>query len=85
MAKKGEQKSIEVKDKEYTLQHPGNMWILENQDRCKNRFGVVQESELVKSIFDFVVVDPQDIDLDDLEFDEIKEILEKAKSFLGLN
>lgn len=85
MAKKGDQKDITVNGEGYVLQHPGNMWILKNQDSAKNRFGVVQEAELVKSIFENVVIKPQKVDLDELEFSSIKEILEEAKSFLGIN
>lgn len=62
-------KTIEVNDKQFTLQHPGIKWSLDFMDRYSydHETGQLKTSGYVEEMIEFIVVDPKDFDIEDFD------------------
>jgi hypothetical protein len=84
------QKNVKINGEDFVLQHPGARWYIKLNDRCQNRFGVLQREKYTDEILDNVVVKPTDIkSLDDFGpdrdcgMDVFNQLMEEAESFLN--
>lgn len=75
---------------DFKFQHPGARWYLELTDRCKNRFGVMQQAKYTDEVLKNVVVEPADINsIDDFGpggnygMKTLNQLVEKIESFLN--
>lgn len=59
MAKTFEQRTETINDTDYVFQFPGLRAANEISDRCKNQFGVVQQTKIQEELFNHVIVSPK--------------------------
>jgi len=77
------QKTITVGGKDYLLQRPKTKWYVENNDNCKNRYGVLQQAKYFNSLLENIVVDPQGLKMDDFEnIGDLETLIGEIESFL---
>ena len=84
------QKKKTINGTDFVFQHPGARWYLELNDRCKNRFGVLQQTKYTEELLQNVVVKPQNVkSLDDFGPDAeysmgtFNELVEEIETFLN--
>ncbi|MBW2672323.1 MAG: hypothetical protein JRD89_02755 [Deltaproteobacteria bacterium] len=77
----GTEKTETIYGKEYRFRKlPPRQWV-RLKDRCKNRFGVVQEEDFMSEVLEHLVVDPV-VTLDDFEdWDEAEAVVTAAVRF----
>jgi|GEM_PF-6112660 len=75
-----------IESEKVMVQDPGIGWIMNQRDKCKNEFGVIMESKLVKAVLDNVVVKPAKLKMDDFkDMGAFQEFMAEVNSFLGTN
>lgn len=76
------QKKVEVKGKEYLLQHPGVRAVTKITDRIKNKHGVPSDEKMADEMLMHVVVDPK-VRMENFDdYGELSELVGKAFNFI---
>lgn len=69
--------------KEFVLQHPGVKWCMDHDYNCRDRNGNIKTSDFVQGILDYVVIKPNDFNIEDFEdMGEVNEFQKKVQKFL---
>lgn len=76
------QKTVPVGGTDYTLQHPGVRWYLQNTDRHKTRGGNMNSEAYIGSLLENVVIEPK-VKIDDFEsLGDLEKLVSEIESFL---
>lgn len=73
---------MKIGDKELTLQRPGTMWFLDLVDNSKDRNGNVRSAKMVQGLLENVVIEPANMQVDDLTINEVEQLQIKVGEWL---